>query len=157
MMHDIDRNRLIVKVANITRRMALVDTTSMTDPKVPNIELPAKVVVSTAELLQGIKAAEQISEHISLIISPDSIELVSEGDTDSVTLKLPKDLLKELDCHDTVKSLFSLDYFGNMIKACRSPFVTMNLGTDYPVKIEFEIAESTGHVRYLLAPRIENE
>ncbi len=157
LFHDVDRNRLILKVVNVTRRMALVDTTSMTDPKVPNIDLPSKVVIATDQVLNGIKASEPISEHIALIASPDGFELSSEGDTDSVNLKLPKDLLKELECEETVKSLFSLNYFGKMIKACKAPMITINLGTDYPVKIEYDIAEDTGHVRYLLAPRIESD
>jgi proliferating cell nuclear antigen len=32
----------------------------------------------------------------------------------------------------------------------------MQLGNDYPVKVEFKIAGGKGEVRYLLAPRIES-
>jgi proliferating cell nuclear antigen len=35
--------------------------------------------------------------------------------------------------------------------------LTLNLGTDYPVKIEFDIANGGGHITYLLAPRIESD
>ena len=56
MEHDEDRNRLIFRVGNITRRMSLVDTTGMSDPKVPNLNLPVKVVVKTEEIRQGIRA-----------------------------------------------------------------------------------------------------
>jgi len=34
--------------------------------------------------------------------------------------------------------------------------VTMHLGNDYPVRVEFKIAGGKGEVRYLLAPRIES-
>lgn len=156
--HDEEKNRLILKIANITRSMALVDTTGMVEPKVPNLSLPAKVVISTQELTQGIRASESVSDHISLIASADGFELVSEGDTDSVNLKLSKDLLAELKCKENVKSLFSLDYFSNMVKSASSAeAITMNLGTDFPVKIEFSIASDNGEVNYLLAPRIESE
>ncbi len=156
--HDNEKNRLILKVANITRSMSLVDTTGMSDPKVPNVPLPVKVVIKTTELGQGIRASESIADHISLSVTPEGFELASEGETDSVNLKLTKDLLEKLDCKEPVKSLFSLDYFSNMIKSVTSSdIVTMHLGTDYPVKLEFEIANGEGHVEYLLAPRIESE
>ena len=156
--HNEDKNKLILKVQNITRSMALVDTTGMVEPKVPNLSLPVKVVISTKELTQGIKASEAVSDHISLSATPDGFELSSEGDTDAVKLQLPKDLLEELKCKENVKSLFSLDYFSNMIKsASSSQAVTMNLGTDFPVKIEFTIADTNGEVNYLLAPRIESD
>ena len=156
--HDGEKNRLILDVGNITRRMALVDTAGMSDPKVPNLNLPAKLTVETNELRKGLRAAEAVSDHVALIASSDSFEMVSEGDTDSVNLKLPKALLKELDCKENQRSLFSLDYFSTMIKAIGSaPEVTLYIGTDYPINLEFNIADGNGHVKYLLAPRIESE
>jgi proliferating cell nuclear antigen len=155
---DEDKNRLVVNVGNVTRRMNLVDTTGMSDPKVPNLNLPAKVVLTAEELQKGIKAAESISDHIALTATADGFEMVSEGDTDSVTLKLPKDKLVSLDCKDNARSLFPLDYFSNMIRAIPTgTVVSMHLGNDYPVKMEFTIADGKGTVSYLLAPRIESD
>ncbi len=155
--HEEDKNRLVVHVGNITRRMSLVDTAGMSDPKVPNLSLPAKIKVRTEELRQGIRASESVSDHVALIATPDGFEIVSEGDTDSANLKLPKDMLDELVCKEKVRSLFPLDYFANMIKAIGSaPTVTMHMGNDYPVRMEFDIAGGKGQVKYLLAPRIES-
>jgi proliferating cell nuclear antigen len=155
---DEEKNRLVMAVGNVTRRMNLVDTTGMSDPKVPNLNLPAKVAVSSEELQKGIKAAESISDHIALTATPDGFEMLSEGDTDSVSLKLAKDLLVSLECKETVRSLFPLDYFSNMIRAIPGgTVVSMSLGNDYPVKLEFTIADGKGTVNYLLAPRIESD
>jgi len=154
---DEEKNRLVVHVGNITRRMSLVDTAGMSDPKVPNLNLPAKIRVRTEELRQGIRASESVSDHIALIATPDGFEILSEGDTDSVNLKLPKDMLDELVCKEKARSLFPLDYFANMIKAISTaPIVTMYMGNDYPVRLEFDIAGGKGQVKYLLAPRIES-
>lgn len=156
--HDEDRNRLIFKVGNITRRMSLVDTSGMSDPKVPNLNLPVKVVVKTEEIRQGIRASESVSDHIALVANADGFEMISEGDTDSVNLKLGKDLLEELECKEDTRSLFPLDYFSNIIKTlATASIITMHMGSDYPVKIEFSIANEKGEVTYLLAPRIESE
>jgi proliferating cell nuclear antigen len=155
---DEDKNRLVINVGNVTRRMNLVDTTGMSDPKVPNLNLPAKVAVASEELQKGIKAAESISDHIALNVQPDGFEMVSEGDTDSVSLKLSKDQLVSLECIENVRSLFPLDYFSNMIRAIPSgTVVSMSIGNDYPVKLEFSIADGKGTVNYLLAPRIESD
>ncbi|MEK6838559.1 MAG: DNA polymerase sliding clamp, partial [Candidatus Thermoplasmatota archaeon] len=117
MRHEEEKNRLVVSVGNTTRRMSLVDTAGMSDPKVPSLNLPAKVSVRTDELRQGIRASESVSDHIALLAGPDGFEIVSEGDTDTVSHKVPKDLLEELQAKESVRSLFPLDYFSNMVKA----------------------------------------
>jgi proliferating cell nuclear antigen len=158
MEQDESKNRLVLNVGNITRRMNLVDTAGMSDPKVPNLNLPAKITVTSDELQKGIRAAESVSDHIALNASPEGFEMYSEGDTDSVSLKLPKDLLISLDVSEKVKSLFPLDYFSNMVRSIPAgSVVTINLGSDFPVKLEFEIADKQGSVDYLLAPRIESD
>ncbi len=156
--HDDDRNRLVIKIGKITRTMSLVDTAGMTDPKGPNLTLPANVQVRTEHLLQGIRASESVSDHIALRAQKDSFELRSEGDTDTANLELPKAELEHLEVSEEVTSLFSLDYFANMIKSVGSAeTVTLKLGKNYPVMISFQFAQSEGAVTYLLAPRIENE
>ena len=156
--HNEDQNKLVLVIANITRKMALVDTTGMSDPKVPNLQYPTKVVLSVEDLNQGIRASESVSDHIALRVAPDGFELACEGDTDSVSLKLKKDLVKSLDAKEAARSLFSLDYFSNMVRAIPAgQEVTLHLGNDYPVRVEFKIADGDGQVMYLLAPRIESE
>jgi proliferating cell nuclear antigen len=124
----------------------------------PNLNLPAKVVIKASELTQGVRASETVSDHLALTVNKDNFELFAEGDTDTVNLKLPKDLLEELSTNSKCKSLFSIDYFANMIKPVRGEDpITMMLGNDNPIRVEFNIAENKGHVTYLLAPRIESE
>ena len=149
--------RLTVQINNLTRKISLLDTTGMTDSKIPSLELPGKIIVNTNELSKGIKASEAISDHILISADTENFELVAEGDTDIVNLKLTKDALSLLECKETVKSLFSLDYFSDMIKVIKNENIVLYLGTDYPIKMEFDIAEGNGRAIYLLAPRIESE
>jgi proliferating cell nuclear antigen len=155
--HDEDKRRLNIVVGDITRRMSLIDTTGMSDPKVPSLELPATVTVKGDELTQGIRASESVSDHIALVVSPEGFEMSCEGDMDQVNWRKAKKDLIALETESSVRSLFPLEYFSNMLKAV-SPGnqVTMHLGNDYPVKMEFKIAGGKGEVRYLLAPRIES-
>jgi proliferating cell nuclear antigen len=158
MEQDDSQSRLILKVGNITRRMNLVDTAGMNDPKVPQLSLPATVDVAVSELQRGMKAAETISDHIALTADEGSFEMFCEGDTDSVSLKLDKAKLAGISAPSKVRSLFPLDYFSNIVKAIPSDtIVKISLGNDYPVKLSFSFAGGNGNAGYLLAPRIEND
>jgi proliferating cell nuclear antigen len=156
--HDEKDNKLVVTIGNLVRKMALIDTAGMPDPKMPNLDLPGKVVVKASELTQGVRASESVSDHLALTMNKQSFELFAEGDTDTVNLTLSKDLVEELTANGTYKSLFSIDYFSNMIKPVKAnDNLTIFLGNDNPTRVEFDIADSKGHVTYLLAPRIESE
>jgi len=156
--YDEDTNRLIIKIGNLVRRMGLIDTAGMPNPKMPNLNLPAKVVLKASELNQGVRASEAVSDHLALTVNKDNFELFAEGDTDTVNLKLPKDLVVDLNATSKCKSLFSIDYFSNMIKPVKGEDpITIMIGNDNPIRVEFDIADKKGHVTYLLAPRIESE
>ncbi|MEM3852257.1 MAG: proliferating cell nuclear antigen (pcna) [Methanomassiliicoccales archaeon] len=155
--HNEGKNLLVIKIGDLTRRMSLVDTSGMSDPKVPNIDLPTTMVLKAENLAYGIRASQTISDHIALVAEEDYFEMSSEGDADSVEYRLTKDKLTLLEAKGRVRSLFPLDYFQNMAKAISpNSDVRINLGNNYPVRIEFDIADGNGHVKYLLAPRVES-
>lgn len=158
MEQDESHGRLVFKIGNITRRMNLVDTSSMSDTKVPQLTLTADIGIAVDELQKGIRAAESISDHITLRAGPDYFELSCEGDTDSASLRLDKGSLVSLDTEADVCSMFPLDYFSNIIKAIPAgTVVNIELDNDYPVKLVFSLADGNAKVDYLLAPRIESE
>jgi proliferating cell nuclear antigen len=156
--HDEKENKLVVTIGNLVRKMALIDTAGMPDPKMPNLDLPAKVIVKASELTRGVRASESVSDHLALTMNKQTFELFAEGDTDTVNLTLTKEIVEELTANGSYKSLFSIDYFSNMIKPVKAnDNITIHLGNDNPTRVEFDIADSKGHVTYLLAPRIESE
>lgn len=157
MEQDDATGKLIFKVGNITRRMSLIDTTGMNDPKVPQLNLSATITVPVEELHKGIRAVESISDHITLKAGPEFFELSCEGDTDSVSLKLDASSAK-ISTDTDVCSMFPPDYLANIIKAIPSGTqVDIELDNDYPVKLVFALADGAAKVDYLLAPRIESE
>lgn len=158
MEQDDTHGRLVFRVGNITRRMNLVDTSSMNDPKVPQLALATDISLSVDELQKGIRAAESISDHITLRSGPGYFELSCEGDTDSVSLRLEGDSILSINADTEVRSMFPLDYFSNITKAIPSgTVVRVELDTDYPVKLVFALADGHAKVNYLLAPRIESD
>ncbi|MCD6222094.1 MAG: proliferating cell nuclear antigen (pcna) [Thermoplasmata archaeon] len=152
-----DEGRLNVKIGNLTRKIGLLDTSEMPDTKIPSLELPAEIVISTGELYQAIRAAEAVADHVILMADSESFQIAAQGDTDSVEMRLEKDQLYSLKCNEQVKSMFPLDYLSDMVKVAKgkSEEITINLGMNYPVKLAFDVAGGYIKIMYLLAPRIE--
>lgn len=158
MTQDKDENQLIMKVDNITRKMPLLDTAGMTDPNLPSLDLPINLKLKGRYLLSGVRASKDIADHISITANSDGFEILSEEENDVVRLNLSEDELESLDAQEEVRSLFALDYFSDMIKCVSSDTVLdIELGKDYPIKMDFEFADGDGQVTYLLAPRIESQ
>ncbi|MDR0309524.1 MAG: DNA polymerase sliding clamp [Candidatus Methanoplasma sp.] len=158
MEQDESKGRFIFKIGNITRSMNLVETSSMSDPKVPQLTLSASAVMMVDQLQKGIKAAESISDHISLRADTEFFELSCRGDTDDASLVLSGPDVESLEVPSTVHSLFPLDYFSNIVKAIPAGTkVRVELDSDYPVKLVFGLAGGEAKVIYFLAPRIESD
>ncbi len=152
-----DGKRLVANVGRLTRQMAVVDPAGITDPKVPNVNPPASVTVKTEEMRQGIRGSESFTDHVTLSLEPEAFTMHSEGDTDRLDLRLPKESLTRLDVKEPVKSMYPLDFFSAMVKSIASEDATLFVGNEYPLKIEFAMGAGRGEGRYLLAPRVEED
>jgi proliferating cell nuclear antigen len=158
LQYDGGKSRLVVSVGKVTRQMSVVDPAGITDPKVPNVTPPGLVVVKMEELRQGIRGSESIADHVTLTVAPEGFTMHSEGETDRVDLKIPKESLSKLEVKESVRSMYPLDFFSSMVKSITtSEEVTLHVGNEYPLKIEFNVANGVGDGRYLLAPRVEEE
>ena len=123
----------------------------------PNPDLPGRIVIRGEDLKRAVKAAEKVSDYMSMGIMGDTFFMEADGDTDNVRLEMTKDQLIEIKPGDA-KSLFSLDYLSDMSKILgKASEITIDIGKDYPLKIRFKIAEGHGDVSYMLAPRVESE
>ncbi len=158
LQYDGGKNKLVVKAGKVTRHMSIVDPAGITDPKVPNVTPPGVAVVKMEELRQGIRGSESISDHVTLALDPEGFTMHSEGETDRVDMHLPKDGLTRLEVKEAVKSMYPLDFFSSMVKSITSSDdVTLHVGNEYPLKIDFQMAGGKGEGRFLLAPRVEED
>jgi proliferating cell nuclear antigen len=154
-----ETRKLEIRTGGLAYTLSLLDPTSIRkEPKVPNLELPAKIVLNGTELKRAVKAAEKVSDHMALGVKDKTFFVEAEGDLDKVRLEIPQSSLISLQATGDVRSLFSLDYLNDLSKSLgKAERVSIDLGTDYPVKFTFNIAGGNGTVTYLLAPRIESE
>ncbi|HXW66326.1 MAG TPA: DNA polymerase sliding clamp [Thermoplasmata archaeon] len=151
------KNRLVASIGRVTRQMAVVDPAGITDPKVPNVNPPASVTVKTEDLRQGIRGSESFTDHVTLTVDPEAFTMHSEGETDRLDLRIPKENLTRLDAKEPVKSMYPLDFFSAMVKSIAADETTLHVGNEYPLKVEFGMSGGRGDGRYLLAPRVEED
>ncbi|WP_424017361.1 DNA polymerase sliding clamp [Halorientalis pallida] len=157
---DEETRKLHVQIDGLEGTLALIDPDSIRqEPDLPDLDLPATVVLEGKDINRAVTAADMVSDHIALGVDADEevFYVDAEGDTDDVHFELGRDDLIDLVAGDA-HSLFSLDYLKDMNKAIpKDAEIEMELGEEFPVKMHFDIAEGDGTVTYMLAPRIQSD
>jgi proliferating cell nuclear antigen len=157
---DEETRKLHIEVEGLSYTLALIDPDSIRqEPDIPQLDLPARIVLEGKQFDRGIKAADMVSDHIALRVDEEAetFHIEAEGDTDDVDLELGRADLIDLSA-GPANSLFSLDYLKDMNKAIPGDAeVTVDLGEEFPVKLHYEFGEGMGHVTYMLAPRIQSD
>jgi len=157
---DEETRKLHIRIDGLSYTLALIDPDSIRqEPDIPDLDLPAEIVVEGNQLDRGITAADMVSDHINLRVdeTAETFHIEAEGDTDDVDLELGADDLIDLEA-GPADSLFSLDYLKDMNKAIPGDAeVAVELGEEFPVKLHYEFAEGLGRVTFMLAPRIQSE
>ncbi|MCJ7444709.1 MAG: proliferating cell nuclear antigen (pcna) [Methanotrichaceae archaeon] len=154
---DEESHKLKIGVGSLSYTLSLIDPTAIRkEPRIPELDLPAHVTLPGGELRRAVKAAEKVSDHVIIGVSDEGFFMEAKGDIDSLKLKIPSTELLGMKPGEA-RSLFSLDYLDDMSKAIgKANEVTLELGIDYPLKVNFKLGQSVD-INYLLAPRIEQE
>jgi proliferating cell nuclear antigen len=147
---DLDKRKMTVDAPTGQRVMSLIDTTGMSDPKIPTLNLPTEVTVHDQKAFRrALGEAAEISDHVVLRYDnqANAMFIECEGDMDKMQSEIarPEDNIRGT---ESSKSLFPLEYLANFARAIPCAF-RLTIGTDYPLKIAY------GRTVYLLAPRIE--
>ncbi|QDX40127.1 DNA polymerase sliding clamp [Salarchaeum sp. JOR-1] len=157
---DEETRKLHIQIEGLEYTLALIDPDSIRqEPDLPDLDLPATVVIEGRDLDRAVRAADMVSDHIALGVDETTglFYVNAEGDTDDVHLELDEDDLIDLEV-GPAHSLFSLDYLKDMNKAIpKDAEITAELGEEFPVKLHFDLAEGKGNVTYMLAPRIQSD
>ncbi len=156
---DEETRKLHISIDGLEYTLALIDPESIREePDLPDLDLPANIVIEGRDIDRAVTAADMVSDHIELGVddAEEVFYVKAEGDTDDVHLELDTDDLIDL-VVGAASSLFSLDYLKDMNKAIPADAeVRMELGEEFPVKMHFDIADGEGAVTFMLAPRIQS-
>lgn len=135
--------------------MSLLDTSGMTDPKPPELDLPCRWEMSAKDWSNFLRRAAKANDHLRLTGTPDGVVGQAEQDHLTVTHELDVDEHEfDLSGQDEVESIFSMDYLDSFRKSnAFQGTVRFELGDDIPIRWEARPGECV--LKGMLAPRIE--
>ncbi len=149
------KDRITVETGRTTRTMSAIDTEGMADPKLPALNLTARLTVAVADLLEAVRAAEDITDHVRLTVTESGLNVLGEGEVDKMSMDLPADVAYVQGDGGKATSMYPLDHlarFLKAVKAARIESLVVQLGTDLPIRVDWD-----GPVKgtWMCAPRIE--
>lgn len=157
-----DENKLAITIENgSTRRFSLpllnVDEANIPDTQ--DLDFTATADVASKTLDDGFGDAAIVGDSVTINASPEGVVIQAESDSSSAefTIADGSNALLDLDIEESVQAMFSLDYLNKIMKAkSLSDNVTLRMGNDFPLRIEFSVPDKAG-LNFVLAPRIEEE
>ncbi len=157
----VEDGRLVIQFVGTKRRRTFKVPLLQINDRVqrePKIEFESHAKMRADALKEALKDAKLISSHVRLLINPEQFVVDVRGDSGDVRAEFEEgsDEVVELKTSKGAKATFPLQYLEDMMKATSaSSVVTVNLETDKPLRIEYELEGAK--VKYYLAPRIETE
>ncbi|MFH0927137.1 MAG: proliferating cell nuclear antigen (pcna) [Candidatus Micrarchaeota archaeon] len=156
-----EENKIILKFSSGKKRRAFkipILEMSAGISREPKVEADVTIKMLGSNLKEQIKDAALVSTHVSLNASAEGFRVDVHGDSSDLLVEQEKDSeeLISMDVKNDAKATFPLQYLDDITKACpESSPITLNLKTNAPVKIEYEV--SGAKLVYYLAPRIESD
>jgi len=131
---------------------------------IPDTEYQCVVRMPSAEFKRICTEIAVIGDTVKISATKDGVKFAVAGDmgTGSITCKQTASVDDEKDSvqiklEEEVSLTFALRYLNSFAKATPlSPTVTLKMSPDVPLVVEYAI-EEIGHIRYYLAPKIEEE
>jgi len=155
-----ETRKLTITVDSLEFTMALIDPDSIRqEPDLPDLNLEAKIIMDGSVFSDAVDAIDMVAEHALFSYDNGSAEIHGEGDTDDANL----DLTDNDDIHDITaagvgESLFSLDYLKNFEKMLnKNTTVTARVGDEFPIMVDFGLADGHIQIEGMLAPRIKSD
>ncbi len=159
---SVEEGRLVIKFsAEKRKRTFKVPLLDIGDSlsREPKLEYGNHVKIAADALKEALKDAKLVSSHVKFIIEPHAFVVDVKGESGDAKAEFEKGTPEIVDIKTAAggaKATFPLQYLEDIVKATSASIpVTINLETDRPLKIEYEIEGAK--VTYFLAPRIESE
>jgi len=134
---------------------------------IPETTYKTVIKMSSTEFQRICRDLSAIGDTVVISATKEGVKFSVQGDIGSgdMTLKNSDSMNADTDdeqgtlieLEEPVQQTFALRYLNSFTKATAlSKFVTISMGADVPLVVEYKI-EDFGHVRYYLAPKIDDE
>jgi len=131
---------------------------------IPETDYASVIKMPSAEFQRVIKDLSQFGESVIISCTKEGVKFSAAGDIGVGNIKLAQtaNVDKEeeavtIEMQEPVTLTFACRYLNMFTKAtCLAPVVTLSMSPEVPLVVEYKIGD-IGHVRYYLAPKIEDE
>lgn len=160
---DMETRTLNLGIRHIDQSVRLIDPDSMRqEPDKKDLGLPNEFTVEGKYLDEGLTVAEIVTDHIKIEGNPDdgNVRLVGPGDisNNQTTVTLGHDEVIDAKVKEPVMSMFSLDYFEDLVAPIPDDAeVRVQFGDEFPAILEWETSEGHQQVEQMIAPRIQSD
>lgn len=149
------------KVSDYEIRLMDIDSEHL---GIPDTEYGCIVKMPSAELQRICRDLSQLGDTVVITCTKEGVQFSTSGDTATGNIKLAQSANTEkeeeaviVEMSQGVTLTFALQYLNHFTKATAlSQQVTLSLNPDMPLVVEYKVADM-GHIRYYLAPKIEDE
>lgn len=147
--------KLSITSSCMTYTIAVIDPSAIRrEPKTPQLDLIAEVVMDAKEFKKAISAVEKVDDEVVLEKTDVGFRIVGGGAVESIAYSVDNSELIDWN-NGKARAKYSLDYVKEFCKiAGDSEKVRIRLDNDHPCWLTFEIKDGF-EIEYILAPRIE--
>ncbi|KAG0417429.1 Proliferating cell nuclear antigen [Dictyocoela roeselum] len=127
----------------------------------PEMEYSATLSMNTPDFLNIYKTVGSFGEHLIIHASPDEVHFMAKRDSilSDMTLRSCStgNSNVTVDVSSEVKKEAAMRYINSIVKCAQlSNKVTICMGENTPVYFEFVLDEKEGHIKYYIAPKVDN-
>ena len=153
----IDTNFLLIKVSSEknekTFKLNSVDM-EYDSPNIPNIEYPVSFNINFKEFKETVTDANLYEDRLRMRVESDNLIIFNN----SMMGEYESKLKLETSYEDTYTSTFAMDLINRIFKLTSlSNEISINMGTDMPMLMTLTDLFEDIEVRFLIAPRIEED
>jgi len=149
------------KVSNYDLKLMDIDCEQL---GIPDQEYSCTIKMPSSEFSSICRDLKQISDCVIITCTKDGVQFSAKGDMGSGTIKLSQNLNVDkedeqvsIEMNDPVQLVFAVKYLVRFTKATPlSSTVTLSMSNNVPLVVEYQI-EDMGHIKYFLAPKIDDE
>jgi len=156
LLEDESKIKITLTEENMYRQLPLLDTAGMTEPNIPDLDLPYSFDISQADLRKAVRAVTDISEHMK-------IELTEQVEGKVVNLKTEEDehstgkTIEGYEGDGTMTAMYATEYLSDITKKLPKVDIHADIGPDYPVHFNWKFEDDNGSALFMIAPRIESQ
>lgn len=128
------------------------------EQRIPDLKFEANIVMSCTSFNEAIGDSEVIADSVAMLVEPNMFVLTADSTNSKAKIELSSDndCLISSESGKAIRSKYSIDYLKKMVIGSKlADKVSISLGIDYPLKLEYLLKDRLQLV-FILAPRVEN-